>query len=222
MQENNVKTAVLTSGRGDNLQAVLDARYFGEIPGMELVMVLAPDPECFALERARLAGAPACVVQRDIFPNRESFHRALRDKLEDMDAELVALADWPWPLPESILRRWAGHVLALHPSLLPQYGDAVRTPEEIQRLVLDGGAQTAGATACLLEPDGLPGPVLLQRPVPVLPGDTPEGLRSRITREAEGYLLPKALAMVCSGRLCIRGKRTCLLPEMKGEGGAET
>lgn len=214
-QGSKVKTAVLTGGQGVNLQAVLDTRYFGEIPGMELAMAIAPDPDCFALERARLAGIPACAIQREIFPNEESFHRALKDRLEDLDTELVVLADWPWPLPEPILRRWSGHVLALHPALLPLYGDAVRTPEEIQRLVLESGAQTAGATACLLEPDGLPGPVLLQRPVPVLPGDTPEKLLRRITEEAERLLLPEALAMVCSGRLCVRGRQTFLLPVME-------
>ena len=138
------------------------------------------------------------------------------DPVDDLDTELVVQAEWDYPLPPEVARRWARRVLTVHPALLPLYDDAVRSPLAVQELVLQSGALVTGATACLLEKDGLPGPIILQRTVPVQPEDTPETLLRRVTEEAGRLLLPKALAMFCSGRLCIHGRQTKLLPVLDG------
>ena len=214
MDEKRIKTAILSSGSGTMLQSVIDTLFFGEIGHMELSAVITDSPECMARDRAALARLPSCVVEREMFPSGKSFDKALLDKLDDLDTDFVVLSDWDYPLPREILVRWPRSILCLWPSLLPAWGEERLAPMEIQERVLQSGAQLTGATACLLETDGLPGPILLQRSVAIQPGDTPEKLLRRVNEEAGRLILPEAMGMFCSGRLCIHGKQTKLLPPL--------
>jgi len=201
LTEQTVKTVILSCGAGHNLMHLLDAFRFEEIPGMELVSVIADDPVCFALERSRLNAVPGCAVERAMFPSQKSFEKALFDKIDDLDSDLVVCADWPYPLSREILQRWADAVIYPWPSLLPAFDDPAVSPLEIQRRVLEEDECVAGVSACLLQSDGAPGRVLEQTVVEILAGDTPEELLRRIWQEGSGRVLPKAAAAWCAGKL---------------------
>lgn len=173
------KTVVLSSGSGSALQRLLDARFFDGVPGMEIVAVIVPSDDCFAARRAEMAGTPLCLVDRSLFPSGKSFQRALEEKLDDLDTDVVVAADWQEPLSEDICRRWDRHIVVLSP-------------------------QTALAQVSLLDRNGEPGPVLLEKAA----ADGEDSL------DLSRSMLPEAVAMVCSGRLCIHGRQTKMLPVM--------
>lgn len=197
MDNKRIKTAVLSCGNGDYLQTLLDSRYFGNGEDIELTVILTDEDDCAAARRARLAHAPVFPIERAMFPTQRSFDRAIFEKLDDLDVDLVVMAEWAYPLPGEILRRWEKHILCLCPEL--------RKAPEAEVCV----------SACLLEENGAPGAVLLERSMPIRPGDTAEAITRRMAAE-DGELLWKAAEMLCSGRLCIYGRQTKLLPEGLG------
>ncbi len=199
-----VKTALLVSGGGTNLQAVIDAHLFGEIPNCELTAVISSDPEAYALIRAKSANIPSYVVDRTLFPHQASYNMALLQKLEDLDIQLVVLAGYALPVGGIVLRAYENRIINIHPSLLPafaEYDGAGLAPYEA---ALKAGVKLSGATAYFVtaEPGG---PIILQQAVEVWEGDTPKTLQRRIMEEAEWKLLPKALAMYCQGKLRVDG-----------------
>ena len=208
-----VRAAVLASGDGDRLQAVLDAIYFNEIPNIELVAVICPQRDAYAMKRALNAGVPAYVVDPDLFPTNTSHSMAVANKLKDMDIELVILAGYGRPLgviPYQFKNRMIGSIPALYPAYDTQ--DA-----EVCRSVLERGVKITGATAYFADGDGGVGGIILQQAVEVRPDDTPETLERRIVTESEAKLLNRAVALYCAGRLQIRGKRVVVRPEEKDE-----
>ncbi len=197
-----VKTAVLVSGGGTNLQAVMDAHLFGEIPNCELTAVISSDPEAYALIRAKSANIPTYVVDRSLFPNSASYSTALQQKLEDLDIELVVLAGYTLPIGGAILRAYENRIVNTFPSLLPAFsgcdGNTLAPYEEALR----AGVKLSGATAYFVTAE-IGGPIILQQAVEVWEGDTPKTLQRRIMEEAEWKILPRALAMYCQGELHI-------------------
>ena len=197
-----VKTAVLVSGGGTNLQAVMDAHLFGEIPNCELTAVISSDPEAYALIRAKSANIPTYVVDRSLFPNSASFSTALQQKLEDLDIELVVLAGYTQPIGGPILRAYENRIINVFPSLLPAFGDCDGSSLEPYETALRQGVKLSGATAYFVTTEGT-GPIILQQAVEVWEGDTPKTLQRRIMEEAEWKILPRALALFCQGALHI-------------------
>lgn len=195
-----IKTAVLVSGGGTNLQAVMDAHLFGEIPNCELTAVISSDPEAYALIRAKSANIPAYVVDRTLFPNQATFSTALLQKLEDLDIELVVLAGYVHPIGGAILRAYENRIVNTFPSLLPAFGDCDGAGLEPYEAALRAGVKLSGATAYFVTA-GSTGPIILQQAVEVWEGDTPKTLQRRIMEEAEWKLLPRALALYCQGAL---------------------
>ena len=195
-----IKTAVLVSGGGTNLQAIMDAHLFGEIPNCELTAVISSDPEAYALVRAKSANIPAYVVDRTLFPNQATFSTALLQKLEDLDIELVVLAGYVHPLGGSILRAYENRIMNTFPSLLPAFGDCDGAGLAPYEAALRAGVKLSGATAYFVTADST-GPIILQQAVEVWEGDTPKTLQRRIMEEAEWKLLPRALALYCQGAL---------------------
>lgn len=195
-----VKTAILVSGGGTNLQAVIDAHLFGEIPNCELAAVISSDPEAYALVRAKSASIPSYVVDRTLFPHQASYNMALLQKLEDLDIQLVVLAGYALPVGGIVLRAYENRIINIHPSLLPAFAwcdGATLAPYEE---ALKAGVKISGATAYFVTAEA-GGPIILQQAVEVWEGDTPKTLQRRIMEEAEWKLLPKALAMYCQGKL---------------------
>ena len=195
-----VKTAVLVSGGGTNLQAIMDAHLFGEIPNCELTAVISSDPEAYALIRAKSANIPAYVVDRSLFPNQATFSTALLQKLEDLDIELVALAGYVQPIGGTILRAYENRIVNTFPSLLPAFGHCSGATLEPYEEAIRAGVKLSGATAYFVTAEAA-GPIILQQAVEVWEGDTAKTLQRRITEEAEWKLLPKALALYCQGAL---------------------
>ncbi len=199
-----VKTAVLVSGGGTNLQAVMDAHLFGEIPNCELTAVISSDPEAYALVRAKSANIPAYVVDRALFPNSATYGTALLQKLEDLDIELVVLAGYILPLGNTLIRAYEHRIINTFPALLPAFADCDSATLDPYEQALRAGVKLSGATAYFVttEPSG---PIILQQAVEVWEGDTAKTLQRRITEEAEWKLLPRAIALFCQGSLHIDG-----------------
>ena len=195
-----VKTAILVSGGGTNLQAIMDSHLFGEIPNCELTAVISSDPEAYALIRAKSANIPAYVVDRTLFPNNATYSTALLQKLEDLDIELVVLAGYVHPLSGSILRAYENKIINTFPSLLPAFGTCSGSTLEPYEEALRAGVKLSGATAYFVTAEST-GPIILQQAVEVWEGDTAKTLQRRIMEEAEWKLLPKALALFCQGNL---------------------
>lgn len=197
-----VKTAILVSGGGMNLQAVIDAHLFGEIPNCELTAVISSSAEAYALIRAKSANIPCYVVDWSLFPNPMSFNTAILQKLEDLDIELVALAGYTCPMSGAILRRYQNRIVNIQPSLLPAFAECSGATMEPYEAAIRAGVKLSGATAYFMAPEG-PSPIILQQAVEVWEGDTARTLQRRIMEEAEWKILPKAMALYCQGRLSV-------------------
>lgn len=199
-----VKTAVLVSGGGINLQALLDAYTFGEIPQCDLAAVISTSPECYAMRRAEMAGIPAYVVEREIFPNSSVFNYAITDKLRDLDIELVVLAGYNCEITEPFFRRFGGKIINTHPSLMPAFTDVELSDIELQEKVLASGVKLTGATAYFETETPRSGPIILQKAVDVNAEDTVATLRRRILEHGENAILPHAVGLYCDGRLTVQ------------------
>ena len=209
-----VKTAILVSGGGTNLQAVIDAHLFGEIPNCELTAVISSHPEAYALIRAKSANLPAYVVDWSLFPNPTSYNTAVLQKLQDLDVELVVLAGYVCPMSPALIKAYRDHIVNIHPSLLPAFADCDGNTLEPYEAALRCGVKLSGATACFV--NGEEGrPIILQQAVEVWEGDTAKTLQRRIMEEAEWKILPKALALYCQGRLTVEDGNVHIAGENK-------
>lgn len=196
-----VKTAVLVSGGGINLQSLIDANVFGEIPDFELSAVISTNPEAYALRRAEMAGIQTYIVDRDMFPSQTVFCFAVLDKLRDLDIDLVVLAGYSCELTQPIFKHFGGRIIDTFPSLLPAFSDV---PDgEIQKAILRSGVKLTGATAFFAAEKTRFGPIILQKAVAVREGDTPAALQRRVLEEGENFVLPRAVALYCEGRLSV-------------------
>lgn len=201
-----VRTAVLVSGGGTNLQAIIDANLFGEIKNCELAAVISSNPEAYAIERAQSAGIPVFVVERAIFPNRASFTKALLDKLDDLSIDLVVYAGFMYILDPPLVKAYQNRIINIHPSLIPSFCGPGFYGLRVHEAVLAHGVKITGATAHFATEIADDGPIILQKSVPVLDGDTPQTLQRRVMEEAEWKILPEAMSLFCEGRLEVEGR----------------
>lgn len=197
-----IKTAVLVSGGGTNLQAVIDAHLFGEIPNCELTAVISSNPEAYALIRSKSANIPSYVVDWTLFPNPTSYNTAVLQKLQDLDIQLVVLAGYNCPIGPNLLKAYQNRIINIHPSLLPAFASCNGATAEPYEAAIRSGVKLSGASAYFVS-DSLCGPIILQQAVEVWEGDTAKTLQRRIMEEAEWKILPKALALYCQGRLYV-------------------
>lgn len=208
-----LKIAVLVSGGGTNLQALIDAQNRGELSGGQIVRVIASRPDAGALERAKKAGIPGAVVRRKDYADASAFDAALLAELEGCGAELVVLAGYLSILSESVVSRYADRILNVHPSLIPSFCGKGYYGLKVHEAVLAYGVKVSGATVHFVNevPDG--GAILLQQAVEVRPDDTPETLQRRVMEQAEWKLLPRAVALFCEGRIRFEGRRAFAVEE---------
>lgn len=185
-----LKTAVLVSGGGTNLQALIDASARGEMPHVELALVVSNRADAYALERAKKAGIRAEYVEKAGFEER------LNALLDEEGVGLIILAGFLRILSEDFTRRWAGRVINIHPSLIPAFCGAGFYGLHVHEAALSRGVKVTGATVHFVNeiPDG--GEIIAQRAVEVLPGDTPEVLQRRVMEQAEWIILPAAAEAV--------------------------
>lgn len=202
-----VKTAVLVSGGGTNLQAIIDANIFGEIKNCELSAVISSNPEAYAVERAHYASIPVYIVDRSNFPNRFSFTKAILDKLKDLEIELVVYAGFNYILGPLLIKAYKNRIINIHPSLIPVFCGPGYYGLHVHEAVLNYGVKVTGATAHFATEIPDDGPIILQKAVEILEDDTPETLQRRVMEEAEWKILPQAISLFCERRLIIDGRK---------------
>ena len=202
------RIAVLVSGGGTNLEALLNAREAGKIPQGEIVVVLSSSSGAYALERAKNHGVPGFAVPRKE-STQEAFEAGLMEKLTEYQANMIILAGFLSILSEEFVRRWPDRILNVHPALIPSFCGKGMYGLRVHEAALEKGVKVTGATVHFVNeiPDG--GEILLQKAVEVLPGDTPEVLQRRVMEQAEWVLLPQAAELVARG-LTHRKERTVL------------
>ena len=202
-----VRTAILVSGGGANLQAILDAALFDELGECELCAVISSVPEAYALKRAENAKITATVVDYSIFPNRASFTEAIIKKLQDLDIDLVVLAGMNRWLETQFFREYKNRIIFTHPSLLPSFYGACYPGARAAREALEAGVRVTGATSLLVTDLPENAKIILQKAVDVLPDDTPAVLQRRIMEKAEWDILIRSIQLYCSGRLTLMGDK---------------
>ena len=194
------RVAVLVSGGGTNLQALLESERRGENPDGKIVLVVASKPGVYALERAANFGVESAVVSRKDYADSAAFDAVLLDVLQSHNIDVV-LAGFLSVLGEKVIAAYRNKILNVHPSLIPSFCGPGFYGLKVHEAALARGVKLTGATVHLVNEECDGGPILLQKAVAVQPGDTPETLQKRVMVEAEWQLLPKALAMVCSGEV---------------------
>jgi len=190
------RIAVLVSGSGTNLQALIDAQRRGELQSGEIVLVISNKPGAYALQRAEKAGIPALTITRKDCGSTEAFEAALLAALEENHIDLIILAGFMSILSADFTRRYPDRILNVHPSLIPSFCGKGMYGLRVHQAALDYGVKVTGATVHLVNeiPDG--GRILLQKAVAILPEDTPETLQRRVMEQAEWILLPQAAEML--------------------------
>ena len=208
------RIAVLVSGGGTNLQALIDAQARGELKNGEIAAVISSKEGAYALERAQKAGIPGYVVARKAFSSNWEMTQALVARLKELDIGLVVLAGFMHILTEEMVQAYPNAILNVHPALIPSFCGAGYYGLHVHEKALAYGVKVTGATVHFVneEPDG--GPIILQKAVDILPGDTPEVLQRRVMEQAEWVILPKAVSLFCQGRLSVEGRIVTIKGEM--------
>lgn len=192
------RIAVLVSGGGTNLQAILESERRGENPNGQVALVVASKPGVYALERAGQFDVPTAVVARKDYADSAAFDAALLAVLAEHKIDLVVLAGFLSVLGPSVIAAYPNRILNVHPSLIPSFCGPGFYGLRVHEAALARGVKVTGATVHFVNEECDGGPILLQKAVEVQPGDTPETLQKRVMVAAEWKLLPKAIAMVCN------------------------
>lgn len=190
------RIAVLVSGGGTNLQALIDAQTAGIITSGQICLVIANNPSAYALERAAKAGIDSCVITKRETGSQAAFEEAIKEKLAAYNIDLIVLAGFMSILTESFTRDYPERILNVHPSLIPSFCGKGYYGLHVHEEALDYGVKVTGATVHFVNeiPDG--GKILLQKAVEIREGDTPETLQRRVMEQAEWKILPAAVEMV--------------------------
>ena len=198
-----LKTAVLVSGGGTNLQAILDAVDAGEITNAEISVVISNNPGAYALERARAKGVEAVCISPKGFGTREQFHQALLDKLRSEGVDLIVLEGFLVVIPEMLVRAYPNRIINVHPSLIPSFCGTGYYGLKVHEAALARGVKVTGATVHFVDAGTDTGPIILQKAVEIREGDTPQILQRRVMEQAEWVILPKAIDLIANGRVTV-------------------
>jgi len=193
-----IKIAVLVSGGGTNLQALIDAKKRGFLENGELSLVISSVPDVQALERARKAGIKTITLERKKFNDINDFDRAIAKALSENNIDIVVLAGFLSVLGSGVIELFENRIINVHPSLIPSFCGKGFYGLRVHRAVLEKGVKVTGATVHLVNSEIDGGKILLQKAIDVLPDDTPESLQQRVMRECEWILLPQAVAACCN------------------------
>jgi phosphoribosylglycinamide formyltransferase-1 len=196
-----IKIAVLVSGGGTNLQALIDAWKNGNLGGGELSLVISSKHEVYALERAKKEGIKSITIERKKYPSPNDFDTAVCHALSENDIDLVVLAGFLSVLGTQVLTAYKNKILNVHPALIPSFCGQGFYGLRVHEAVLEYGVKVTGATVHFVTEVVDGGKIILQKAVDVLVDDTPESLQQRVMREAEWVILPKAVEMFCKGEI---------------------
>ncbi|MGP1433413.1 MAG: phosphoribosylglycinamide formyltransferase [Catonella sp.] len=202
-----IKVAVLVSGGGTNLQAIIDAKAAGIINNAEISLVISNKPTAFALERARKAGIEARCIAPSEFETREEFNEALIRTLDETGIDLVVLAGFLVIIPEKMVAKYTNKIINIHPSLIPSFCGTGYYGLRVHEKALERGVKVTGATVHFVDEGTDSGPIILQKTVAVKDDDTAESLQLRVMEEAEWKILPEAIELIASDRVKILNGR---------------
>ena len=200
------RIAVLVSGGGTNLQALIDAQQRGELGGGEIAAVISSKAGAYALERAAKAGIPGYVLPRKEFDSNQAMTVALVNMLKDMDIDLVVLAGCMIIFTQELVDAYPNAIMNVHPALIPSFCGQGFYGLHVHEQALKYGVKLSGATVHFVSAECDGGPIIAQKSVEVLPGDTPEVLQKRIMEQAEWKLLPEAVRLFCEDRITVEGR----------------
>ena len=196
-----LRVAVLVSGGGTNLQAIIDAVESGAITNKELVGVISNNKNAYALERAKNHGIPArCISPKD-FETREEFNHALLNALKELNVDLIVLAGFLVVIPEIMIKEYRNRIINIHPSLIPSFCGTGFYGLKVHEDALERGVKVVGATVHFVDEGTDTGPIILQKAVEVEEGDTPQILQRRVMEQAEWKILPQAIHLIANDKI---------------------
>ena len=212
-----IKLVVCVSGGGTNLQHIIDRISDGTIHEAEIVRVIANNADAYALERAGKAGIDAVCVSPKSFDDRESFNQALLKAVDEVRPDLIVLAGFLVAIPPEMIRKYPDRIINMHPSLIPSFCGVGYYGLHVHEKVLERGVKITGATVHFVDEGMDSGPIILQKAVEVMNGDTPEVLQKRVMEQAEWIILPRAIELIAEGKVRVNGRRTEILesPDME-------
>ena len=195
------RIAVMVSGGGTNLQAIIDAISSGKITDTEIAVVISNNADAYALTRAKNAGVPAVCVSRKEIPDRTAYNQALMKSVDDANVDLIVLAGFLVVIPEEMIQKYRNRIINIHPSLIPSFCGTGYYGLKVHEGALERGVKVSGATVHFVDEGTDTGPIILQKAVEVLDDDTPEVLQRRIMEQAEWILLPQAIDLLAHGKI---------------------
>jgi phosphoribosylglycinamide formyltransferase-1 len=202
-----LRIAVLVSGGGTNLQAIIDRIEQGVLTNTEIVAVISNKKDAYALVRAKQHNIPTkCISPKD-FSSRDEFNIRLKEAIDSFSVDLVVLAGYLVILPEVLIKAYRNRIINIHPSLIPSFCGAGFYGLKVHQEVLERGVKVTGATVHFVDEGTDTGPIILQKSVEVLDQDTPETLQQKVMEEAEWSILPKAIELIANDKIKICGNR---------------
>lgn len=205
-----MKIAVLVSGGGTNLQAIIDGIDNGTITNTEICLVYSNNPNAYAIERAKKAGIPTKVLSPKQFENREAFNEALLKLLVDAAPDLIVLAGCLVVIPREVVRAFPNRIINIHPSLIPSFCGTGYYGLKVHEKALERGVKVSGATVHFVDEGTDTGPIILQKAVYIKDDDTAESLQRRIMEEAEWKIMPMAIDMIANNRVKVVGNKVVI------------
>ena len=205
------RIAVLVSGGGTNLQALIDAEKTGMFGESKISLVIASKADAYALERAKMADIPAKALVRKEYDSIASYTRALADTLLSEKIDLVVLAGFLTIIDEQMYEAFPNRIINVHPALIPSFCGKGFYGLHVHEAALEKGVKVSGATVHIVTPECDAGPIILQKAVAVLEDDTPETLQKRIMVEAEWVILPEAVKLFCEDKIEVKNNKVYIV-----------
>ena len=202
-----LKIAVLVSGGGTNLQAIIDKIAEGMITNTEIAVVISNNKNAYALERAKQAGIEAVCVSPKDYENREQFNQEFLKTLDSYQVDLVVLAGFLVVIPPAMIQKYENRIINIHPSLIPSFCGTGYYGLKVHEGALARGVKVTGATVHFVDEGTDTGPIILQKAVEVQNGDTPENLQRRVMEQAEWEILPRAIHLIANGKVTVKDKK---------------
>lgn len=202
-----LKIAVLVSGGGTNLQAIIDKIAEGVITNTEIAVVISNNKNAYALERAKQAGIEAVCVSPKDYENREQFNQEFLKTLDSYQVDLVVLAGFLVVIPPAMIQKYENRIINIHPSLIPSFCGTGYYGLKVHEGALARGVKVTGATVHFVDEGTDTGPIILQKAVEVQNGDTPESLQRRVMEQAEWEILPRAIHLIANGKVTVKDKK---------------
>lgn len=202
-----LKIAVLVSGGGTNLQAIIDKIAEGVITNTEIAVVISNNKNVYALERAKQAGIEAVCVSPKDYENREQFNQEFLKTLDSYQVDLVVLAGFLVVIPPAMIQKYENRIINIHPSLIPSFCGTGYYGLKVHEGALARGVKVTGATVHFVDEGTDTGPIILQKAVEVQNGDTPEILQRRVMEQAEWEILPRAIHLIANGKVTVKDKK---------------